>query len=1143
MEHYHEIKAYHNSYQTDYRNPFGAVICGQKILLKLEILSDVFVKGCSLRIWEHESQEKILPMRFIRKNSENGSTKQIYEIEYQAPREPGLVWYYFIFSTLGETYYYGDNKEMLGGQGELSQSLPHSYQIMVHKPMAVPDWYKTGIMYQIFVDRFRNGNPDGKIANLKKRSLIHGDWTDTPFYLKTSEGKIDRWNFFGGNLKGVIEKIPYLEELGVSILYLNPIFEAASNHKYDTGDYFKIDPMFGDEQIFDELIRKAAEAGISIILDGVFSHTGSDSIYFNKYGNYYGLGAYQSESSPYHRWYKFDDHKIHYDSWWGIEDLPTINKEDPSFQDFIFGSGNSVARHWIRKGVKGWRLDVVDELPDDFVRKLRQAVKETDPQAVLIGEVWEDASHKVSYGKLREYFWGDELDSVMNYPLRSILLDFMLGKNPAGLTAHKILCLLENYPKENFNANMNLIGSHDKERILTLLGDAPDPSTLTEEQKAGFKLSVEARKKAAARLKIMVLFQMTMPGVPCIYYGDEAGLEGYADPYNRGTYPWGREDMELLNWHKKMTSLRREYDIFHHGRFTPIHRGDDLFGLKIKSDEEELLVYYNRNAEQKAEIHCESTNGKKLVLELLSGEKIKKSNLLIDPLEAKVLYSRKHTEGLKQLGRRSGILMHPTSLHTPWGIGDLGQSSRDFIDFLVDSGQSLWQILPLNPVGQGNSPYQSHSVFAGNTLLISMEKLMTEGLLAEADLKAGLAQVEDPGDKVDFQGGRIAKDRLLKKAFFSFLSMITKSRNSDYVSMTSYQRFQEEQNYWLEDFSLYNVLKEKSGGKPWYEWEPAAASRDGVFLRQFKEKHSQEVEFQKFLQYTFYHQWAELKAYANERGISIIGDLPIYVAGDSAATWTDRRYFDLDSNGRAISLSGVPPDYFCENGQLWGNPLYNWRAMEKDGYAWWKRRVRNALGLYDYLRLDHFRGFEGYWSIPAGETTAVNGRWIKGPGKKLFDALASELGPLPFIVEDLGFITPEVNNLKNILGYPGMTIYQFSEEELALKTAELENTILYSGTHDTDTLLGWYKEKKMNGIMTAENLDKCYDILAGLYETGAPWVIIPMQDVLMLDTPSRMNIPGIPEGNWGWMLRKGEPGSKISRWLRGQAEKNKRNSL
>lgn len=1140
MEH-HEIRAYHNSYQTEYRNPFGAVLCGQDITLKLEILSDAEVDDCCLRVWEEDSRETVLPMRFIRKHKENGSTKQIYEIGYQAPADPGLVWYYFVFRSGSATYYYGDNKDKLGGQGELSEHLPKSYQITVHKAMKVPDWYKDGIMYQIFVDRFRNGYPNGEVRNVKKNSMIHGHWNDNPFYIKTPDGKIARWNFFGGNLRGVIEKLPYLEELGISILYLNPIFEAASNHKYDTADYYKIDPMFGDEEDFLELVEKARERGISILLDGVFSHTGSDSLYFNRYGSYPGLGAYQSDQSPYHSWYRFKDNKIRYDSWWGIEDLPTINKDDPTFREFIFGGEDSVARHWIRKGARGWRLDVVDELPDDFVKDLRIAVKKTDPEAVLIGEVWEDASHKISYGRLREYFWGDELDAVMNYPLRSILLDFLLGRAPAGLAAHRIFCLLENYPKENFNANMNLIGSHDKERILTLLGEAPDPAQLTEEQKAAFRLSPEARRKAVARLKVMALFQMTMPGVPCIYYGDEAGLEGYADPYNRGTYPWGREDRELLDWYKKLTTMRREYPLFNDGLFAPLHRGDDVFGLRIRKGEEEILVYHNRSVETEAKIHCESCNGKKQVLELLTGEKIHGNTMTLEPLGSKVLYIRRHPEGMKELEKRSGILLHISSLPSKWGLGDLGMPAMDFVDFLEEAGQTLWQILPLNPTGQGNSPYQSPSVFAGNTSLISLEDLAEEGLLSREDLESALGKRKASEERTDYQGAAAAKEKLLKKAFYSFLNQIAKAGKGGFLSLASFKKFQEEQKFWLEDYCLYEVLKQMNHGKPWFEWENP--SRDPAYLDLIRVKHSQEMEYHRFLQYAFYHQWRALKDYAGRKGIRIVGDLAIYVAGDSADTWAHREYFTLDEEGRPSAQAGVPPDYFTEGGQLWGNPLYEWRKLRRDGYSWWKERIANGLLLYDSIRLDHFRGFEGFWSVPAGEANAVNGRWIKGPGKHFFETLEEAFGKLPFIAEDLGFITPEVVNLMAIMGYPGMKVFQFEAEELERGGAELAASVVYSGTHDTDTLLGWYQKNRADGYQSGENLDQCYGILEKLYGSEAPWVIVPMQDVLMLDSRARMNVPGSPEGNWTWKLRKGEPGDRITRWLRSMAEQTNRNSL
>jgi len=541
------IQAYHHSQQSFFRNPFGAVPCGRKVSLKLEIRSAVEIEqeACRLRLWERET-EKLINMKLEKADFEAGMWRQVFQADFVVPSEPCLVWYYFMIALPGEMLFYGNNRELLGGMGELSQNEPPSYQLTVFRDDPVPDWFKQGIMYQIFVDRFYNGNKENQVQNAKAKSMIHGDWYDTPCYFKDEAGKVIRWDFFGGNLAGVIAKLPYLKELGISIIYFNPIFEAASNHKYDTGNYRKIDPMFGDEAVFDRLIREASRLGISVILDGVFSHTGSDSIYFNKYGNYPGIGASQSKDSPYYSWYRFRNYPDDYECWWGVEALPNVNEMEPSYREYIISGRDSAVRYWMRKGVKGWRLDVADELPDQFIKELRQAVAEENQQAVLIGEVWEDASHKMSYGEQREYLWGEELHSVTNYPLREILIGYLLGKMDAVTVHRRVMSLYENYPRESFCSLMNLIGSHDRERVLTVLGEAPTGSELTERERESYRLGEEQKKLAGRRLKLLALLQLTFPGVPCIYYGDEAGVEGYADPYNRGTYPWGRENMEIF---------------------------------------------------------------------------------------------------------------------------------------------------------------------------------------------------------------------------------------------------------------------------------------------------------------------------------------------------------------------------------------------------------------------------------------------------------------------------------------------------------------------------------------------------------------------------------------------------------------------
>lgn len=465
--------------------------------------------------------------------------KFVYELSFN---ESGLYWYYFSFgckSNIGAT-------DCL--LGEITPN-PRAYQLTVFTPYETPAWLKGGFIYQIFPDRFcKCGNPP-----VKDGRVMHEDWYDCPVYLPNERGEILNNDFFGGNFEGVISKLPYLRDLGVTAIYFNPIFEAYSNHRYDTGDYMKIDSMLGTEEDFRRLIAEADTYGIKVILDGVFNHTGADSKYFNKYGKYGTVGAYQSKSSPYAGWYNFIDFPTCYASWWGINTLPDLNESNPSYIKFITGK-NGVLDKYTSMGVCGWRLDVADELPDDFIYRIRAAVKKANPSAAVIGEVWEDASDKIAYGVRRKYFQGKSLDGVMNYPLKNAIIEFVTGGDAAGL-ANLVRSQTDHYPKQSLDVTMNILGTHDTVRILSALEAAPytdDKAVL-----AAYKLEGEALENAIKRLKAAALLQFTFCGVPCVYYGDEAGMQGFKDPLNRRGYPWGRENKELLNWYKFLGKLRK----------------------------------------------------------------------------------------------------------------------------------------------------------------------------------------------------------------------------------------------------------------------------------------------------------------------------------------------------------------------------------------------------------------------------------------------------------------------------------------------------------------------------------------------------------------------------------------------------------
>ncbi|MDR3539395.1 MAG: bifunctional glycogen debranching protein GlgX/4-alpha-glucanotransferase [Desulfosporosinus sp.] len=1167
------FNAFHDSHDLFYREPFGAVTCGQRITFRLRTFSKVLVETCILRLWEKDREITFAMHRTTENsqgsgwNSDSGSGPNsfeemgLFEGDYVVPNSPGLIWYYFVLQVGAQTYYYGNNLKKLGGEGRLWEQEPPSYQITVYNQVEVPKWYKRGMMYQIFVDRFYNDHKKVFASYPRKNALLHANWSDQPIYIKDELGRVTDWDFFGGTLQGVIEKLPYFQELGISILYFNPIFEAPSNHKYDTADYHQIDPMYGDDVIFKRLIDTARQAGISIILDGVFSHTGSDSIYFNKYGNYPGVGAYQSVDSPYYHWYPCISKSHGYQCWWGVDSLPEVNEIDPSYQQFIYGSKESVVNKWLNMGVAGWRLDVADELPDEFIQGLRQAMKNTRPNAVLIGEVWEDASNKVSYGKQREYFLGNELDATMNYPFRDSFLRFLLGLSDSSSIHQEIMGLYENYPRENFYAAMNLIGSHDTARVLTVLGNAPSEQSLTKSEQRTYRLTPSARQLAVQRLKLLSLVQMTFPGVPCIYYGDEAGVEGYPDPYNRGTYPWGKEDKEITQWYKRILRLHAEFEVLKSGDFKSFFLEPNVYGFTRAGDDEEIITLINRHPEETKIVNLATKlQPFPFVIDLINGERLASdtlSALQIGALSGRALLRKKDLPNNLQLDRSCGVLLHISSLPSSWGLGDLGKEAYEFVDFLASSGQSLWQVLPLNPAGIGDCPYQSESVFAGNPMFINIDHLISEGLLSLEETRQKNEQVRSLELRRSFLSLALKELKLdlLHDAYQQFITQLESipsgasgTTKSTYLSQENFLRFQTKNNEWLEDYVLFRAIKDHFESVPWYDWESELASRETDALAKYSILLREEIGFIQFLQYTFFYEWNQLKTYAKAKGVQLIGDIPHFVAADSCDVWVNRSLFALDVQGKPAKTAGVPPDYFSKTGQLWGNPTYNWDTLATTQYDWWKKRIKLGLELFDYIRLDHFRGFEAYWEVDAREETAENGRWLKGPGKRFFESLVQTFGKCPFIVEDLGFITIEVNNLKQIFGFPGTKVLQFTPlEEIALEHET--NFVYYTGTHDNNTLLGWYEKNHLaeEGDQFNSQIDKktlntqtCRMLIEEVYKSQAGWVIIPMQDILGLGEKARMNVPGTINGNWQWQLDKNLVTEEIKIWLSTQAEKTKR---
>ena len=481
--------------------------------------------------------------------------------------------------------------------------------------------------------------------------------------------------------------------------------------------------------------------------------------------------------------------------------------------------------------------------------------------------------------------------------------------------------------------------------------------------------------------------------------------------------------------------------------------------------------------------------------------------------------------------RASGVLLHPTSLPGPHGSGDFGPEAYHFVDWLVAGGQTLWQLLPLAGIGPGNSPYMSNSAFAGNALLIDLHDLQAEGWLDAADLVPGAGL---SAEKVDYAEVHPFRMQRLAKAAARFASAGTAAQREDFG------RFLQEQAAWLGDYALFMSLCEHLGWRDWCEWEPALAQRQPSALQAARAAHAERIAFWQFCQWRFYRQWARLKAYANGKGVQIIGDTPIFIAYLSAEVWANQHLFDLDAQGRPRVVAGVPPDFFSATGQRWGNPLYKWSAHAKDGYAWWVQRIQRTFELVDIVRIDHFRGFAGYWEIPATEPTAVKGQWVPGPGEALFKAIAKALGPMPIIAEDLGVITPDVDALRKKFGFPGMRILQFAfagdASDRFLPHNHEPDTVVYAGTHDNDTVAGWWatatdhERHYARGYLNTDGHDMPWTLIRAAMASVADTAVHPMQDVLALPTECRMNYPGQESGWWTWRFQW----SQVQPWHAGR---------
>ena len=574
---------YFDSRDINCKTPFGAAKTGQEVSFALRLPKTLAPRECLLVLYPMDGGA---PLSLSMRLGDADYGMNIYRCTFAGEQQ--AVWFYHFEVKIGD-----ERREIKRGKGRQASFDGHeSWQLTVYAAnMRTPACLREGVMYQIFPDRFySSGQPK---ANVPNDRIMRGDWYGIPEWRPTPLGKVLNNDYFGGDLIGIRQKLDYLVSLGVTCVYLNPIFEAHSNHRYNTADYLKIDPLLGSEEDFADLCAAAKEKGVAIILDGVFSHTGSDSVYFNREGRYGSGGAWRDKNSQYADWFRFNEWPDDYESWWGFITLPNVEESAPSYLEFIAGE-DGVAQKWLRLGASGFRLDVADELPDVFLDALYARVKAYDDDCAVLGEVWEDASHKFSYGYPRRYLLGGQMDSVMNYPFKNALLHYMRYGGGEGFLG-AILQILENYPPPVISALMNSLSTHDTERAITALAGEHVSGHDRAWQRDRHTLPHDQYWQGRVLFALCCIIQYGLPGIPCVYYGDEAGMHGYKDPFNRACYPWGREDTGMVDFIRLLGKVRTQYPIFSEAAFTPLIFSDELCAFIREKDDTAILFAVNRS--------------------------------------------------------------------------------------------------------------------------------------------------------------------------------------------------------------------------------------------------------------------------------------------------------------------------------------------------------------------------------------------------------------------------------------------------------------------------------------------------------------------------------------------------------------------